>query len=70
MSNIEYRSVIKFFIRNGLNITEIGKELDSVYKDDIPSYRIVTKWVAKFKDLERGFEDSPRTNHPSIHHHH
>ena len=65
MSNIEYRSVIKFFIWKGLNATEISKELDSVYKNDAPSYRTVAKWVAEFKDSKRGFEDSPQTGHPS-----
>jgi hypothetical protein len=48
-----------------LNATEISKDLDNVYKDSAPSYRTVTKRVAEFKDLERGFEDSPRTGHPS-----
>jgi transposase len=65
MSNIEYRAVIKFFTRKGLNATEIRKELDSVYKDSAPSYRTVAKWVAEFKDSERGFEDAPRIGCPS-----
>ena len=37
----------------------------SVYKDDAPSYCIVAKWVAEFKEPERGFEDSSRTGRPS-----
>jgi transposase len=65
MSNIEHRAVIKFFTRKGLNATEISKELDNVYKDSAPSYHTVAKWVAEFKDPERGFEDSPRTGRPS-----
>ncbi len=65
MSNIEHRAVIKFFTRKGLNATKISKELDNVYKDSAPSYRTVAKWVAEFKDPERGFEDSPRTGRPS-----
>ena len=69
MSNIEYRSVIKFFTRKGLNATEISKELDSVYKDDALSNCTVAKWFSEFKDPEHGFEDSPRTDHPSRHHH-
>ena len=39
---------------------EISKELQNVYKDSAPSYLTVAKWVAKFKDLERGFEDALR----------
>ena len=66
MSNIEHRAVIKFFTRKGLNAIEISKELDTVYKDAAPSYRIVASWVAKFKDPERAFEDASRMDHPSI----
>jgi hypothetical protein len=61
MSDIEYRPVIKFFIWKGLNATEIHQELDNVYKDSAPSYRTVAKWVAEFKDPERGFEDTLRS---------
>ena len=60
MSNIDHRAVIKFFTRKGLNATEISKELDSFYKDSAPSYRIVVKWVAEFKNSERGFKDASR----------
>ena len=59
MSNIEYRLVIKFFTRKGLNTAEINKELDSICKNDASSYRAVAKCVAEFKELERAFEDSP-----------
>ena len=59
MLNIEHRTVIKFSMWKGLNTTKISKELDNVYKDSAPSYRTVAKWVAEFKDLERGFEDAP-----------
>jgi histone-lysine N-methyltransferase SETMAR len=65
MSTIEHRAVIKFFTRKGLNATDIHKELDSVYGDSAPSYRTVAKWVAEFKDPERGFEDAPRSGRPS-----
>ena len=65
MSNIEHRVVIKFFTRKGLNAIEISKELDNIYKDSVPSYRIVAGWVAEFKDPERAFEDAPRMDHPS-----
>ena len=65
MSNIEYRLIIKFFFRKALNEIEISKDLDSVYKDDIPSYCTVAKWVAIFKDPEHGFKNSSRTGRPS-----
>ena len=65
LKNVKYRAVIKFFIPKDLNVTELSKELDSVYKGDAPSYRTVTKWFDEFKDPERAFEDSPRTSWPS-----
>ena len=64
MLNIEHRAVIKFFTRKELNTTEISKELDDVDKDSAPWYRTVAKWVAEFKDPERGFEDAPRMGRP------
>ena len=66
MLNIEHRTVIKFSTWKGLNTTKISKKLDNVYKDSAPSYRTVAKWVAEFKDPERGFEDAPRMGRPSI----
>ena len=66
MSNVEHPPVIKFFTRKRLNTIEISTELDNVYKDSAPSYHTVAKWVAKFKDLERAFEDAPRMGRPSI----
>ena len=66
MSNIEYRPAIKFFARKDPNAAEISKELDSIYKDDAPSYRTVTKCLAQFKHSQRAFEDSSRTAYPSI----
>ena len=65
MSNIEYRVVMKFVARKGFNATEISKELDSVYKDDVLSYHIVAKCIAEVKKPERSFKDSFRTGHPS-----
>ena len=65
MSNIENRAVIKFFTRKGLNTIEISKELDNIYKDSAPSCYTIAKWVAEFKDPERGFEDARRMGPPS-----
>ena len=64
LKNVEYRVVIEFFARKGLNATEISKELNSVYEDDAPSYRTVAKWVAALRDPEGAFEDSLRMGHP------
>ena len=64
MSNIEHRAVREFFTRKGLNAIEISKELDNVYKDPVPSYRTVVKWVAEFRDPERVFDDAPQMSRP------
>ena len=64
MSNIEHRTVIKFFTRKEMNATKICKELDNVYKDSSPSYHTVAKWMAEFKDTKRAFKDVPRMGSP------
>ena len=74
MSSTGHRAVIKFFTWKGLNAAAISKELDNVYKgnvskdnvykDSTPSCHIIAKWVAEFKNLERGFEDAPRIGRP------
>ena len=65
MLNIDHRVVVKFFIQNGLNTTEISKELDDVHKDSAPSYHTVAKRVIEFKDPEHGFANAPRMDCPS-----
>ena len=57
--------IIKCFTWKDANAAEISKELDSVYKDNAPFYRIVVKCLVRFKHLQRAFEDSSRTNRPS-----
>jgi hypothetical protein len=57
--NIEHRAVIKFSTLKRLIDTEINNELDNIYGDFAPSYRTIVKWVAEFKESERGFEDAP-----------
>ncbi len=61
---IVFTIISKFFTQKGLNATEIHKELDNVYKDSAPSYRIVAKWLAEFKNPEGGFENVPRSDRP------
>jgi len=66
MSNIEYRTIIKFFTLKGLNATEITEELKEVYDESAPAYSTVAKWVAEFKDdPTRDFKDAPRSGRPS-----
>ena len=65
LKNVECRPIVKLFTQKGLHATGISKALYSIYKDDAPSYRTVTKWVTEFKDSERGFEDPLRMGRPS-----
>ena len=65
MSNTGYRTIIKLCTRKGLNETEITKELADVYGSSAPSYCIVAKWVAEFKDSTRAFEDAPQSGRPT-----
>ena len=66
-SNTEYRVVVKFFNRKRLSAIEITEELADVYVDSAPSYRIVPKWVAEFKNPIRGFKDASRSARPPKH---
>jgi len=49
MNKIEYRAVIKFFVKEGLTSNEIYSKFIKVYGDSSPSFSITKKWVAKFK---------------------
>ena len=65
MSDMEHRAVIKFFTPKDLTATEIHNELNNVYKDSVLSYCTVAKRGGELKDLQCGFEDSPRSACPS-----
>ena len=65
MSNTEYRVVIKFFTRKRLSATEIPKELADVHDHSAPSYCPIARWVTKFKDPARAFEDELRSGRPT-----
>ena len=43
LSDIEYRTAIKFFTHKDLGATKIYKELHDVYRNSAPSYRAVTR---------------------------
>ena len=64
MSNTEYRAMIKFFTRKGLNATEITKELVDVYGSSASTYHTVAKWIAEFNDPTRALEDVLRSDKP------
>jgi hypothetical protein len=48
MDKIEYRAVIKFFVKEGLMPNEIhSKFIKVVYGDSSPSFSTIKKWAAK-----------------------
>jgi transposase len=61
MDKIEYRAVIKFFVKEGLTPNEICSKSIKVYGDSSPSFSTIKKWAAKFR---RGLEDDPREGRP------
>ena len=49
MDKIEYCTVIKFFVKEGLTPNEIQSEFIKVYGDSSPSFSTIKKWAAEFK---------------------
>ena len=49
MDKIEYRAVIKFFVKEGLMPNEIHSKFINVYGVSSPSFSTIKKWAAEFK---------------------
>jgi len=64
MDKIEYRAVIKFFVKEGLTPNEIHSKLKKVYGDSSPSFSTIKKWAAEFKSGRISLEDDPRAGRP------
>ena len=64
MEKLEYRAVIKFFVKEGLSPNEIHQRFVKVYKQDSPSYSTVKKWAAEFKRGRESIEDDPCEGRP------
>jgi hypothetical protein len=56
---IEYRAVIKLFVKEGIMPNDINLKFIKVYGDSSPSFSTITKWVAKFKCGCTILEDDP-----------
>ena len=65
MDKIEYRAVIKFFVKEGLTPNEIHSKFIKVYGDSSPSFSTIKKWAAEFKRGRTGLEDDPREGRPN-----
>jgi histone-lysine N-methyltransferase SETMAR len=64
MDKIEYRAVIKFFVKEGLTPNEIHLKFIKVYEDSSPSFSTIKKWAAEFKRGRTSLEDDPRERCP------
>jgi transposase len=64
MDKIEYRAVIKFFVKEGLTPNEIHSKFIKVYGDSSPSFSIIKKWAAEFKRGRTSLEDDPHEGRP------
>jgi L-ribulose-5-phosphate 3-epimerase UlaE len=49
MDKIEYRAVIKSFVKEGLMPNEIHLKFINVYGDSSPSFSTIKKWAVEFK---------------------
>jgi transposase len=59
INKIEYRAVIKFFVKEDLTPNEIHSKFIKVYGDSSPSFSTIKKWAAKFKHGRTSLEDDP-----------
>jgi transposase len=64
MDKVEYRVVIKFFVKEGLTPNEIHSKFVNVYGDSSSTFSTIKKWAAKFKHGHTGLEDDLREGSP------
>jgi len=64
MSKVEYRTVIKFLIKEGLAPAVIKQHLNHVYGEASLSYSTVQEWAKQFRLGTESVEDKPRKGRP------
>jgi transposase len=64
LDKIEYRAVIKFFVKEGLTPNEIHSKFIKVYEDSSLSFSTIKKWTAEFKRGRTSLEDDPSEGRP------
>jgi transposase len=57
MDKIEYRTVIKFFVKEGLTPNQIRSKFIKVYGDSSSLFSTIKKWAAEFKRGRTSLED-------------
>jgi hypothetical protein len=60
MDKIEYREVIKLFVKEGLTPKEIHSKFIKIYGDSSSSFSAIKKWAAEFKRGRTSLVDDPR----------
>jgi hypothetical protein len=65
MDKIEYRAVIKLFVKEGLRPNEIHSKFIKVYGDTSPSFSTIKRWAAEFKRGRTNLEDGPHEGYPT-----
>jgi transposase len=60
----EYRTVIKFFVKESLAPNEIHSKFIKVYGEFSSSFSTIKKWAAEFKRGRTSLEDDPREGRP------
>jgi len=68
MDKIEYRVVIKFFVKEGLMPNEIHSKFIEFYGDSSTSFSTIKKWAAEFKCGHTSLEDDPHEGRPKVQH--
>jgi hypothetical protein len=69
LDKIEYRTVIKFFVKEDLTPNEIHSKFINVYGDSSPSFSTIKKWTAEFKRGRTSLEDYSREGRPNVQQH-
>jgi len=64
MDKIEYRAVIKLFVKEGLTSNEFDSKFIKVDGYSSPSFSTIKKWAAEFKRGRTSLEDDPRGGRP------
>jgi transposase len=64
IDKIEYRAVIKFFVKEGLMPSEIHSKSIKVYGHSSPSFPTIKKRAAEFKLGRTSLEYNPREGRP------
>ena len=55
------RTVIKFYVKLGMNMPKIKEDLQKVYGDSRFTKSCIHKWFHRFSDCRKSVKDDPRS---------